>query len=197
MNAVKTLRQRVIVVRQGQQFEIDQSIVYPDKQVQKISLPQGKLLRVVSPTVAFTVIGTQVLDLPPIERTSSRVALKHDFINVLQHVNKANYRFSAIRNERVGDAEASVLDVNADGVQTRWWIGADGKLLQERFTAVEDDGATTQTMKYSKWKSFSGLEYPTKYEMFSDAGPSRLSMTLAAMEVNVAVDPKVFEKPPK
>jgi len=49
-------------------------------------------------------------------------------------------------------------------------------------------------MKYSEWKSFDGLEYPTKYEMLSgdQAGGS---MTMNTMEVNASVDPKLFEKP--
>jgi hypothetical protein len=197
VTAVRTLRQRVIMVRQGQQIEIDQSIVYPDKQAQKISLPEGQLLQVVTPTVAFMAMGTQVRDLPPSQVASLTAALKHDFINVLQHVDNPKYTFSAMGKEKVEDAEAAMVDVNANGVQTRWWIGTDGKILQERYSIVDQAGVTTQTMKYSDWKSFDGLEYPTKYEMFGERGSPRLSMTLVAMEVNAVVDPRLFEKPPK
>jgi len=87
-----------------------------------------------------------------------------------------------------------VVDVNADGAVSRWWIGPDGRLLQERFTEVGQNGPSTMTMKYSAWKSFDGLQYPTKFEMLSGE-ESDGSMTLTTMEVNAPVDPKLFEKP--
>ena len=42
VNAVKSLRQSVAALRQGQHIELEQSIVYPDKQAQRMVLPQGR-----------------------------------------------------------------------------------------------------------------------------------------------------------
>jgi hypothetical protein len=138
-------------------------------------------------------MGAKVRDLPPEMHSAELTALKRDFINVLQHANDAKYTFTADAREKLGDVEAIVVDVNADGAQTRWWIGADGNLLQERFTEAKQ---TIMTIRYSDWKSFDGLMYPTKYQMLSgeEAGGN---LTMSAMEVNAAVDPKLFEKPPQ
>jgi zinc protease len=194
VNAVKTLHQSITLEQQGAEIKIDQSIVYPDKQAQKMSMPQGEMLQVVTPAIAFMATGSQVRELPPAMHDSEMTGLKRDFLNVLQHANNPKYTFTAGAKEKLGDVEATVVDVNADGALTRWWIGTDGNLLQERFTEVGQAGPTTLTMKYSEWKSFDGLKYPTKFEMVSgeEAGGS---MTMSAMEVNAAVDPKLFEKP--
>jgi zinc protease len=194
VNAIKTLHQVIVMEQQGAELKIDQSIVYPDKQVQKMTLPQGEMLQVVTPAAAFMAMGSQTRDLPPAMRNSQLIALKRDFINVLQHANDAKYTFTATSGEKLGAVEATVVDVNADGALTRWWIGPDGNLLQERFTEMGQDGPATMTMKYSQWKSFDGLHYPTKFEMFNGDEPGG-SLTLSAMEVNVGVDPKLFEKP--
>jgi outer membrane lipoprotein-sorting protein len=191
LSAVKTLHQSFVMAQQGEEMKVDQSIVYPDKQAQKMSMPQGEMLQVVTSAIAFMVMGSQVRDLPPDMHSAELTALKRDFINVLQHANDAKYSFTAGPREKLGDVEATVVDVNADGAQTRWWIDANGTLLQERFTEARQ---TIMTIKYSDWKSFDGLMYPTKYEMLNgdEAGGN---LTMSAMEVNAAVDPKLFEKP--
>jgi zinc protease len=195
VDAVKTLHQNVTMVQQGSEIKIDQSIVYPDRQAQKIALPQGELLQVVTPDASFMVMGPQVRDLPTNQRNSELSSLKHDFVNVLQHVGDSKYTFTANGQEKLGDIEATVVDVNADGAPTRWWIGGDGKLLQEQSPTLGQSGPTTQTMKYSDWKNFDGLLYPTKYEMLEGAGEQAVTITLSTMEVNAAIDPKLFLKP--
>ena len=197
VNAVKTLRQKVTIVKQGQRIEGDQTIVYPDKQTQKMRLPQGTVLRVVTPTSAFMVTGSKVQDLSARESASSQAALKHDFLNVLQHLHDKRYAFDAIGDGNVGDTVATVVDVSADDVPTRWWIGPDGKLLQERFTDTGQDTPTTLTFRYSDWKKFGGLDYPTKYLLLDEGDNTVLTMTLTAMEINPDVDSKIFEKPAK
>jgi outer membrane lipoprotein-sorting protein len=195
VNSVKTLQQTVAAVRQGQHLEVEQSIVYPDMQAQKMKTPQGLALMVVTPRDAFSIVDGRLHNVSPTQRAAFDQTLKHDFINILQRINNPKYVFVATGREKVGGTEATVVDVEADGVPTRWWIAADGKLLQERYSDVSQAGGTIQVMTYADWKSFGGLNYPTRYELFSEAGQPRLSMTLTAMEVNSAVDRKLFERP--
>jgi outer membrane lipoprotein-sorting protein len=195
VNAVKSLRQSVVALRQGQHIELEQSIVYPNKQAQRMILPQGRALLVVTPSDAFMVTDGQLRNVSPTQRAAMDQTLKHDFINILQRINDPKYIFVATGKEKVGNVEATVVNVEADGVPTRWWIAADGKLLQERYSDMSQGGGMVQTMTYADWKSFGGLNYPTRYELFSEAGQPQMSMTLTAMEVNSAVDRKLFERP--
>jgi len=190
VDAIKSMRQVVTMQQQGQEVKIDQSIVYPDKQAQKISLPQGELLQVVTPTAAFMSMASQTRELPPSERSSEINALKRDFINVIQHAGDPNFAFAASGKEKLGEIETTIVDVNADGARTRWWIATDGRLLQEQFS----EGPQTLTMQYSDWKDYGGLRYPAKFVMSGDP-QSEFSMTLDQLEINPAIDPKLFEKP--
>ena len=197
VDAVRSLRQKIVLLKQGQKIEGEQTIVYPDEQAQQMTLSHGKSLRVVTPSAAFVVTGSQVSDLPSAEATSSREALKHDFLNVMQHIHDSKYAFEANGQERVDDIDATVVAVNADGTPTRWWIAADGRLLQECFTDLAQAVPTTLTFKYSDWRKFGGLNYPTKYVMLDEGGQTLLTMSLVGMQVNAPVDPKLFEKPSK
>ena len=195
VNSIKSLRQNVVAVRHGERIDIEQTIVYPDKQAQRMRLPEGNVLLVVTPSDAFTVRGSVEQNLPQSQRDALNQTLKHDFINVLQHIHDPKYIFFATGQEKVGDVEATVVDVEANGVPTRWWIGDDGKLLQERYSDLEQAGTSTQTMTYADWKSFGGLDYPTKYIMFAGSTQPQMTMTLTEMEVNPEVSPKLFERP--
>ena len=191
VNAVRTLHQVMSIVQQGQQTLVDQSISYPDKQIQLMRLPDGRHIRVVvTPEAAFWVSGAKVRELVSVQRMGPDAALKHDFLNVLQHLNNPKYTFRATAKEKLGDVEATVVEVNADGVSTRWWIGPDGRLLKE---VSSDTGSTG--MKYLDWKNFGGLLYPTRYEIVDETGNPRFTMNLVTMEVNAAIDPNIFKKP--
>jgi zinc protease len=195
VNAVKTLHQSFTMEAQGAEMQIDTSIIYPDRQAQKIKMPQGELLQVVTPAGAFLVVGGRVRELPPSVHASELAGLKRDFLNVLQHAGDAKYTLAATGKEKVGDADATVVDVNADGATTRWWIAPGGELLQERYTEVGQSGPSTVTVTYSDWKSFDGLKLPTKYELQGNEEAGASSMTLNATEVNHSIDPALFEKP--
>jgi zinc protease len=195
VNAVKSLHQSLVMEAQGAEMQIDLSIVYPDRQVQKMKMPQGEMLQVVTPTSAFVVMGQQARELPPSVHASELAGLKRDFLNVLQHAGDAKYTLNASGKEKLGDVDATVVDVNADGATTRWSIGPGGELLQEQYTEVGQSGPSTMTVKYSDWKNFDGLKLPTKLELLGGAEDGASSMTLNAAEVNPSVDPALFEKP--
>lgn len=194
VNSIKTLHQTVAAVQDGRHIEIEQSIIYPDKQAETMRMPQGKVLLVVTPNDAFMVVGGQAQDLPPDHSSSLNAALKHDPINVLQHINDPSYVFVAAGQQELDGTQATIVDVEAAGIPTRWWIGADGRLLRERYYG---EGGMMETVTYSAWKSFDGLQYPTKYETLNEAGQSKMTMTLTGMQINPAISPSLFQRPPQ
>jgi zinc protease len=195
VNAVKSVHQSISMVQQGSEIITEESIVYPDKEAQRISLPQGELLQVVTPEAAFMAMGDHVQELPPSQVASDVASLKRDMLNVLQHTGDAKYTFSATGKEKLDDGEAVIVDIDADGAATRWWIDGNGKLVREEFSDIGQAGPETVTVEYSDWKDFGGLVLPTKFEMSSGEGQDATSMTLTAVEVNATIDPKLFEKP--
>ncbi len=194
VNSVRALHQTVAAVQDGRHIEIEQSIVYPDRQAETMKTPQRKMLLVVTPSDAFMVVGGQAQDLPPEQRASLDAALKHDPINVLQHLDDPNYVFVASGQEVVDGTQATIIDIEAAGIPTRWWIGADGRLLRERYYG---EGGKLETMTYAAWKAFDGLPYPTKYELLNETGPPRMTMILTGMQVNPVISPGLFQRPPQ
>jgi len=179
VNAIKTLHQNFTMESQGAEMQIDASIIYPDRQAQKIKMPQGDLIQVVTPASAFLVMSGHARELPPSVHASELAGLKRDFLNVLQHSGDARYSFNASGKEKVDGIDATVVDVSADGATTRWWIAPGGELLQEQYTEVGQSGPSTMTVKYSEWKSFDGLKLPTKYALHGgeEAGDSSMSQS--------------------
>jgi hypothetical protein len=191
--SVKSLRQHLTMKQENADMIIDQSTVYPDKQAQKVVFSSGVIWQVVSPEAAF-ISRTKVEDLSPSQREAVAAQLKRDFLNVLQHADDPKYTFSGHGNEKLGDAEATVVDVNADGLAVRWWIGADGTLLQEEHTEAGAQGPQTYTIKYSKWQDFEGLKYPTKMVMLANA-KEQTSQILNDLKINPEIDPLIFQRP--
>lgn len=193
--SVKTLLQHLTLTQENAKMKIEQSTVYPDKQAQKVVYPNGVIWQVVTPEAAFIEVA-KVEDLTPSQRDAVAAQLKRDFLNVLQHADNPKYTFSANGKEKLGDTDATVVDVNADGLAVRWWISPDGTLLQEEHTEAGPQGAQTYTTKYSQWESFDGLKYPTKMEMLAD-GTKQGSEVLNDMKVNPEIDPLIFKRPAK
>jgi len=91
---------------------------------------------------------------------SELLGLKRDFLNVLQHKDDAKFTFMQRARKKLA------------AWRRPWWMwtrrryhtlvdGPDGLMLQEQFGEVGQSGPSTMMMKYSEWKSFDGLEYPT------------------------------------
>jgi zinc protease len=196
VNAVKTLRQYLLMKQEGLVMSIEQSFVYPDKQAQRISMPVAEILQVMTPKVAFISTAKGLKDIPPSDRAPLVAFMKRDLLNVLQHVNDPKYSFTASGKEKIGHTETTVVDVNADGAVMRWWIADDGTLLQEQHSEPGKSGPETLTTRYSIWKTFDGLQYPARREVLSN-GEEQAVFIINVMEVNAALDPKLFEKPQK
>jgi zinc protease len=189
VNSVKTLLQHLTMTQENAEMKIVQSTVYPDKQAQRVVFPSGVVWQVLSPEASFISRAT-VEDLTPSQREAVAAQLKRDFLNVLQHADDPKYTFTANGKDKLGDTEATVVDVNADGLAVRWWIGPDGTLLQEEHS----EAGASYTTKYSKWENFDGLKYPTKIRLFAN-GTEQANEVLNDMTVNPEIDPSIFKRP--
>ena len=190
---LKTLHLHMRMTEEGVETKIDQSTVYPDKQVLIISYERGTIRQVLTPTAAFMLMGMRKQELPPVQREWMAAALKCDFLNVLQHAADPRYSFTASGKATLENTEATIVDINADGATTRWWIGPDGALLQDERAASTAPDAKKYSTKYSRWRNFDGLNYPTRQKLSSN-GTEQAETRVSDVEANQPVDPKLFEK---
>jgi len=107
---------------------------------------------------------------------------------VAQHLDDPKFAFAATGSEKIGDIEARVLDVNADGVQVRWLVDPKtGRILRAT-------NRRTQVVDFAEWKLVEGLSLPFKHT-FVGGVQKGATLEIHEIEINPSVDRKLFEKP--
>lgn len=189
---VKTVHQRLVATQAGVETSIDQSTIYPDKQVLLVVYDRGVVRQVLTPDISFLYMGSSKQPLTTEQRDTMESELKCELLNVLQHAHDPNYTFTAHGTEKVGIIDAMVVDINANGAKTRWWISPDGALLQDERSATAEGVTKSYRTRYGHWRNFDGLKYPAKQSMFIGGEEQGVSVT-KAMEFNAPIDPTLFQ----
>jgi zinc protease len=199
VRVVKGLRRKASVLAKTPQgdvsIEVEGTVFYPDRIAQKMQTPMGTMSMVVTPETSFldTPMGSR--DLPASQKEDLLKESRRDPVFVVQHLDDPKFAFSPGGTEKVGEVEAAILDVNADGAEARWWVDpGSGRILRTAATVVGRGGPGRQVIDYSDFRTVDGLVVAFKQAMTRDGQPAA-SAELREIEVNPSPDPKVFEKP--
>jgi zinc protease len=198
VTSVKSLRQKVTVLMNTPQGEFtlgaEQLAVFPDRLWQKMSTPMGDVTMVVSPAAAFMQGAMGSRDLPDSQKAELLEEMKREPLFVVQHADDPKFSFAAGGTAKVGDVEALVLDVNADGTQVRWFVDPrSGSILRASAPASGPQPGERVT-DYADWKSVQGLSLPFK-EIRTRGGEKESAVEVLEVELNPNLDPKLFDKP--
>jgi hypothetical protein len=110
-------------------------------------------------------------------------------------VDDPKFIFTASGSEKIGNVDAKIVDVNADGTALRWYIDpARGTLLRESYTASGNSGPFHGETDLSEWKTFDGVNFPTRHVNKQDGKESSV-VTFTEVHINPQIDPKLFDKP--
>ena len=199
VRSVKSLREKGTMLAKTQQgdmsMEVEELAAFPDQLWQKMTTPMGEMTMVVSPGAAFMKSPMGAQDLPGSQKEEGLNELKRHPIFVAQHADDPKFVFSAGGSEKVGEVEAQILDVSADGVQVRWYVDSQtGRILRSSASSTVMGAPTEQVIDYSEWKDVDGISLPFKLRI-SQGGKDAGSQDLKEVQINPAVDPKLFEKP--
>jgi zinc protease len=199
VRSVKSLHEKGTMLAKTPQgdmsMEIEELVAFPDQLWQKLTTPMGEMTMVFSPGTAFmkSPMGSQ--DMPGSQKEEGLKELKRHPILIAQHADDPKFVFSAGGPEKIGEVEAQILDVDADGVQVRWYVDSQtGHILRSSAQSVGMVGPTEQVVDYSEWKDVEGISLPFKLKV-SQGGKDAASQELKEVQINPAVDPKLFEKP--
>jgi hypothetical protein len=103
--------------------------------------------------------------------------------------------FRAGEIEKIGDANARIVDVNADGAALRWYVDEQtGRILKETYATLAEGKPADGETVFSDWKPMGGLTIPTVRHNKQNGEDSSTSV-YSSIEINPPVDPKIFEKP--
>jgi hypothetical protein len=199
LQTIKAVRQKVTANRKSPQGEmalqIDELTVFPDRQWMKMQTPMGEMNMVVSPKASFVSVGGQTRDMPSSQRQESVQDEKREMIYVAQHINDPKFQFAVTGKEKVGNVEASILDVNADGAHVKWYVDPqNGRILRIVAERRGEQGSLTQSVDLSDWRDVQGIKLPFKRTISLNGEPSG-SAEVQQVQLNPPVDPKLFEKP--
>ena len=179
-----------------QQAKIEQFIVYPDRLRMVQPGPGGAdMAIVVSPNAGFAAMGEMSQDLPPSMRQELLKQIKFDELYIGQHSTDGTVNVTLAAPEKVGDADTQVLDIDSSGVHVRWFVDpASGRLLRSQHDEMGPSGPRQVTTDYSEWKPVDGVMFAFS-EKQSSNGEDGSTIKVEDVQVNPAVDSKLFEKP--
>ena len=197
--AVKAVEQQSTSVRNTPQGEIslesDNFVQYPDHIYSQLSTPMGKMTMAVSGDTSYMAMGGQSGEMPPPAKEDAMKSLKRDLIAVAQHAEDPKYTFAAAGTKKVGDVDANVLKLNADGAEATWYLDPKtGLPLRSEFTSVGQAGPVSRAVEYSNWKQFDGVNLYTSRTV-SDNGKVSSKETVKQWVINPKIDPAIWQKP--
>ena len=197
--SVHSLRLTTVVNARTEQgdftIEMEQLAAFPDRSWQKLGTPMGELTVVTTPTAGFVVTPQGTQDLPQDQQQDALRELKTSEIQVAQHAHDPKYSFTLGGAEKVGGVDTQILDVNADGAQVQWYVDpTTGRVLRTSAHVVDMGGAALRLLDFSDWKEFGDIPFPTKAKITRD-GHDGGSLEIKDIEINPAVDEKLFVKP--
>ncbi len=198
LKSVKALRQKLTVMMNTPQGEFpigaEQVTVFPDRAWQKMTSPMGEMTIVISPAAAFMKTPDGSREMPASRKDESLADLRRDPLFVVQHAEDPKYSFAAGSTERIGEIEARILEVNADGVPVRWYVdGQSGRILRATSPAGGPEPGERVT-DYSDWKPVDGVTLPFRRAR-TRGGEKESTVEIHEIEFNPAIDPKLFDKP--
>jgi len=200
LSAVKSLKAELAMTRKTPQgdlpMQMQTTIVFPDRLHAELQTPQGTMTIVVTPDTGFASMagmGTQAM--PSEQKSETLEQIKRDPIFIASHWKDPDVFFHAGGTEKVGDVEARIVDVNAAGAAIRWFVNpADGHILKETYVTLGRNGPAEGETAMDDWKAINGLTIPLQRKNKQN-GEETSVVEYKKIEINPAVDPKIFEKP--
>jgi zinc protease len=197
--AVKDVRMKGEVKAKTPQGEMalqaDVVTILPDRLRQQLQSPMGEMTMVATPAASFmsSPMGTQ--DMPGSLKDEMAKALRRSPVAVARRAADPALAVSLAGKEKVGDAEAAILDIASEGAEVRWFVDpATGRLLRASYASVGPQGPGTRVTDYSDFRPVAGLTLPFKEDTTLNGEPLQ-SATWQEIAVNTSPDPKLFEKP--
>ena len=180
----------------GAPAPVDVFLAFPDRMHVDIETPQGKLTIVASPDAAFmSMAGMGSRSMPPAQKTEMLSQLQHDLVYVAQHADDPSFTFTAAGTEKIGDVDASILDIGGAIPWVRWYIDPKtGYILREKYKAMGQSGPFEGESNLADWRATDGVTMPYKHQNKQN-GNETSNAEVKRVELNPTLDPKLFAKP--
>ncbi len=114
---------------------------------------------------------------------------------VAQHADDPAFSFAAAGTEKIGEVDAAILDIGGAIPWVRWYVDPrTGYVLREKYKGVGQSGPFEGETDLSDWRTADGLTIPYQHQNKQN-GQQTSNAEFKKIELNPAVDPKLFAKP--
>ena len=175
---------------------VDISIAFPDSMHVEVQTPQGVLTFVATPSTGFMSMGNMgSRAMPPEQKKEMLSQLHHDMVYVGAHADDPALTFAAAGTEKIGDVDAAIVDIGGGIPWLRWYVDPkSGRILREKYKGMGQSGPFDGETDLSDWRTADGLTLPYMHKNKQD-GKDSSTVEYKKIELNPALDPKLFEKP--
>ena len=177
-------------------MEVQSSMIFPDRLVQEVDSPFGRVAMVVTPTTAFLSGPNGAQDLPPPAAEELRRQVLRIPLNLTRKGGDPKLVVAASGKESVGDVETTILDIRYGTTSVRWFVDPKtGRILRTSHDGQSADGKPVKMISdYYDYKIVEGLPVAHKLEITSN-GQKDQTLIIEEYRFNAGVDSKLFVKP--
>ncbi len=176
-------------------MDVQTSMIFPDRIAQQVDAPFGRMAMVATPSGAFIVGPNGAQDLPPEMKDELIRQIHRVPLLLAQRADDPKLSTVAAGTEKIGTADARILDVSYEGASVRWFLDpANGRILRSAHTSIGPQGEAKIVSDYSDYRVVDGFPIAFHLEVTTN-GEKDQTLVLEKCEINPGIDPKIFEKP--
>ena len=177
-------------------MEVQSSMVFPYHLVQEIDSPFGRVAMVVTPSSAFLAGPNGAQDLPPAAADELRRQVVRIPLNLTRNASDPKLKVWVSGRETVGDAEATILDIDYGSTAVRWFVETKtGRILRTSHEGRAADGRSVRMVSdYEDYKVVEGVPVAHRLEITTN-GERDQTLIIDEYRFNVGVERSLFEKP--
>ncbi|HEX3819206.1 MAG TPA: pitrilysin family protein [Candidatus Sulfotelmatobacter sp.] len=180
----------------GPMTPIDVNMQFPDSIHVEVKTEQGPLTIVASPATAYmNMAGRGSRGMPPEQKADTLAQLHHELVYIAQHADDPAFTFNASGTEKIGDIDATVVDIGGAVPWIRWYVDSKtGHVLREQYKAMGHSGPVDGQTDLSDWRTADGLTLPYQHKN-KQSGQDIGNAEYKKIDLNPQLDSKLFEKP--
>ncbi|HEY0565594.1 MAG TPA: pitrilysin family protein [Terriglobales bacterium] len=167
--------------------------ILPDHIRQSMTVPQGEITTIISPTGGVQQMGGQSRPMSKDQIEEYLAGLKRTSLYVARHANDPAYTFTSAGAQQVNRKQASVLAISGEGQNFRWLVDPQtGEILGSQYRANGPTGPAQREDIYSDYKAVNGIQTPFAITITNDGQPF-VTSKIEQYQIDPELDASLFE----
>jgi hypothetical protein len=177
-------------------MEVQSSMIFPDRLLQEIDSPFGRVAMVVTPSNAFLSGPAGAQDLPPLAADELRRQIVRIPLNLTRNASDPKLKVWTSGRETVGGVDTQILDIELGATAVRWFVDPKtGRILRTSHEGRSADGKPVRMVSdYQDYKLVEGFPVAHRLEITTN-GERDQTLIVEEYRFNVGLDANLFAKP--